>query len=249
MSAQPDGRPGRAAGRRERSVRTGEPEWLSRAASSSPAPHGGSGSPRPRTCTSRDGGLSPPCGRRTRAWQRLREATGAAEDDPRLIGVPLDLDRRSLDHRGGQGDRGGRRRAVRARAQRRYLRGRHGRRNPDEPVGANVRHQRLRPGGADQGAAAVDAGGRPGPIVLVSSAGWRARNARHRTVFRGQGGLERWGESMAGEVAPFGIGVTILVTGTYDTDIITDAGTTDYRDFDGPYARHHAPWTSAAGSP
>ena len=44
---------------------------------------------------------------------------------------------------------------------------------------------------------------------------------------------------MAGEIAPFGIGVTILVTGTYDTDIITDAGTTDSRDFDGPYARHH----------
>jgi len=45
---------------------------------------------------------------------------------------------------------------------------------------------------------------------------------------------------MAGEVAPFGIGVTILVTGTYDTEIITDAGTTDTRDFDGPYAPHHS---------
>ena len=45
---------------------------------------------------------------------------------------------------------------------------------------------------------------------------------------------------MAGEVAPFGIGVTILVTGTYDTEIITDAGTTDNRDLDGPYARHHS---------
>ena len=45
---------------------------------------------------------------------------------------------------------------------------------------------------------------------------------------------------MAGEVAPFGIGVTILVTGTYDTEIITDAGTTDSRDLDGPYAAHHS---------
>ena len=44
---------------------------------------------------------------------------------------------------------------------------------------------------------------------------------------------------MAGEIAPFGLGVTVLVTGTYDTDIITDAGTTDDRDFDGPYARMH----------
>ena len=55
-----------------------------------------------------------------------------------------------------------------------------------------------------------------------------------------KGALERWGESMAGEVAPFGIGVTILVTGTYDTEIITDAGTTDTRDLDGPYAAHHS---------
>ena len=29
------------------------------------------------------------------------------------------------------------------------------------------------------------------------------------------------------------------MTGTYDTDIITDAGTTDDRNFDGPYARLH----------
>ena len=32
--------------------------------------------------------------------------------------------------------------------------------------------------------------------------------------------------------------MTVLITGTYDTDIITDAGTTDDRDFNGPYARH-----------
>ena len=30
-----------------------------------------------------------------------------------------------------------------------------------------------------------------------------------------KGALERWGESMAVEVAPFGIGVTVLVAGTY----------------------------------
>jgi hypothetical protein len=44
---------------------------------------------------------------------------------------------------------------------------------------------------------------------------------------------------LAAEVAPFGLGVTVLITGTYDTDIITDAGTTDDRDFSGPYARLH----------
>ena len=47
-----------------------------------------------------------------------------------------------------------------------------------------------------------------------------------------KGALERWAESMAGEIAPFGLGVTVLIAGTYDTDIITDAGTTDERDFD-----------------
>ena len=62
----------------------------------------------------------------------------------------------------------------------------------------------------------------------------------YRSVFGGRRVLERWGESMAGEVAPFGIGVTILVTGTYDTEIITDAGAIDPRDLDGPYARHHS---------
>jgi NAD(P)-dependent dehydrogenase (short-subunit alcohol dehydrogenase family) len=55
-----------------------------------------------------------------------------------------------------------------------------------------------------------------------------------------KGALERWGESMAAEVSPFGIGVTILVAGTYDTEIITDEGTTDSRDLTGPYARHHS---------
>ena len=47
------------------------------------------------------------------------------------------------------------------------------------------------------------------------------------------------GRVHGGEIAPFGLGVTVLVTGTYDTDIITDAGTTDDRNFDGPYARLH----------
>jgi short-subunit dehydrogenase len=54
-----------------------------------------------------------------------------------------------------------------------------------------------------------------------------------------KGALERWGESMAVEIAPFGLGVTVLVAGAYDTEIITDAGTTDDRDFSGPYARLH----------
>lgn len=79
-----------------------------------------------------------------------------------------------------------------------------------------------------------------GRIVLTSSAGGVRGMPTTAAYSSVKGALERWGEAMAGEIAPFGLGVTILVTGTYDTDMITDAGTTDDRDFDGPYARHHA---------
>ena len=78
-----------------------------------------------------------------------------------------------------------------------------------------------------------------GRIVLVSSAGGVRGQPGIACYSAAKGALERWGESMAVEIAPFGLGVTILVTGTYDTDIITDAGTTDDRDFTGPYARLH----------
>jgi NAD(P)-dependent dehydrogenase (short-subunit alcohol dehydrogenase family) len=79
-----------------------------------------------------------------------------------------------------------------------------------------------------------------GRIVLVSSAGGVRGMPATAPYSAVKGALERWGEAMASEVAPFGIGVTVLVTGTYDTEIITDAGTTDTRDFDGPYGPHHS---------
>ena len=78
-----------------------------------------------------------------------------------------------------------------------------------------------------------------GRIVLVSSAAGVRGMPGTAPYSAAKGALERWGESMACEIAPFGLGVTVLVAGTYDTDIITDAGTTDNRDFGGPYARLH----------
>ncbi len=78
-----------------------------------------------------------------------------------------------------------------------------------------------------------------GRIVLISSAAGVRGMPATAPYSAVKGALERWGEAMAGEVAPFGIGVSVLVTGTYDTDIITDAGTTDDRDLGGPYAPHH----------
>ncbi|KWX67454.1 SDR family oxidoreductase [Mycobacterium sp. NAZ190054] len=78
-----------------------------------------------------------------------------------------------------------------------------------------------------------------GRIVLISSAGGVRGQPGIAAYSAAKGALERWGESMAGEIAPFGLGVTVLVTGTFDTDIITDAGTVDDRVLDGPYARVH----------
>jgi NAD(P)-dependent dehydrogenase (short-subunit alcohol dehydrogenase family) len=79
-----------------------------------------------------------------------------------------------------------------------------------------------------------------GRIVLVSSAAGVRGQPGTAPYSAAKGALERWGESMACEIAPFGLGVTVLVAGTYDTDIITDAGTTDDRNFEGPYARLHS---------
>ena len=169
----------------------------------------------------------------------LREATGAAEDDDRLIGIPLDLmDDASI--------------AAAAKA-------------IEERVGAPhalVHNAGISAAGMVEesdmhlwqnmfathvmGPVALTKALLPamreageGRIVMVcSTAGVRGQPATG-PYSASKGAMERWGESLAGEIAPFGLGVTVLVTGTYDTDIITDAGTTDDRDFSGPYARLH----------
>lgn len=170
----------------------------------------------------------------------LRDATGARDDDPRLIGVPLDLTDAA---------------SVTAAAK-----------SIEEMIGAPyglVHNAGISAAGMVEETPltlweqmfatnifgpvaltkallpAMRATGR-GRIVLVSSQGGVRGMPATAPYSAVKGALERWGESMAGEVAPFGLGVTILVAGTYDTAIITDAGTTDCRDFDGPYARHHA---------
>ncbi|BBZ42804.1 SDR family oxidoreductase [Mycobacterium parmense] len=83
-----------------------------------------------------------------------------------------------------------------------------------------------------------------GRIVLVSSAAGVRGQPATAPYSAAKGALERWGESLACEIAPFGLGVTVLVAGTYDTEIITDAGTTDNRDLAGPYARLHTTMNS-----
>jgi NAD(P)-dependent dehydrogenase (short-subunit alcohol dehydrogenase family) len=169
----------------------------------------------------------------------LRDATGAAVDDDRLIGVQLDL----LDHA-----------SVTAAAK-----------TIGEAVGAPfaVVHnagisaagmveetdmalwQRLfatsilGPVALTQALLPSMRAAGEGRIVLVSSAAGVRGQPATAPYSAAKGALERWGESMAVEIAPFGLGVTVLVAGTYDTEIITEAGATDDRDFSGPYARLH----------
>lgn len=172
--------------------------------------------------------------------ERIREMTGATRDDPRLIGVQLDLtDSESISS------------AAKA---------------IEDAVGAPfavVHNAGITAAGAVEemgldvweqlfttnlfGPVALTkallpsmrARGR-GRIVIVSSeSGVRGMPtvAAYSAV---KGASERWGEALANEIAPFGLGVSVLVTGTFDTDMITDAGAADYRDFDGPYGAIHS---------
>jgi NAD(P)-dependent dehydrogenase (short-subunit alcohol dehydrogenase family) len=169
----------------------------------------------------------------------LRKATGATEDDDRLIGVQLDLlDAASISaaakaieervgapyaivHNAGISAAGMVEEADMELWQNMFA---------THVMGPVALTKALLPSMRGTG---------QGRIVLVSSAGGVRGQTGIAPYSAAKGALERWGESMAGEIAPFGLGVTVLVTGMYDTDILTDAGTTDDRDFDGPYARLH----------
>ncbi|MGU3499280.1 SDR family oxidoreductase [Mycobacterium sp. C31M] len=173
------------------------------------------------------------------AIPRLRAATGATEHDDRLIGVQLDLDDHAsieaaakvideavgapyaIVHNAGISAAGMVEETDMALWQHLFT---------TTVLGPVALTQALLP--------AMRTAGR-GRIVLVSSAAGVRGQPATAPYSAAKGALERWGESMACEVAPFGIGVTILVAGTYDTEIITDAGTTDNRDLAGPYARLH----------
>lgn len=169
----------------------------------------------------------------------LREATGAAADDDRLIGVQLDLiDQASVAaaaktigeavgapfavvHNAGISAAGMVEETDIALWQKLFA---------TSVLGPVALTQALLP--------SMRAAGE-GRIVLVSSAAGVRGQPATAPYSAAKGALERWGESMAVEIAPFGLGVTVLVAGTYDTEIITDAGTIDDRDFGGPYARLH----------
>ncbi len=179
-----------------------------------------------------------------RGMSSLRQATGAREDDDRLIGVQLDLtDAASISaaakaieeavgapyalvHNAGISAAGMVEETDMALWQSMFA---------TSVLGPVALTQALLP--------AMRAAGE-GRIVLVSSAAGVRGQPATAPYSAAKGALERWGESMACEIAPFGLGVTVLVAGTYDTEIITDAGTTDNRNFGGPYARLHTTMNS-----
>jgi NAD(P)-dependent dehydrogenase (short-subunit alcohol dehydrogenase family) len=169
----------------------------------------------------------------------LREATGAYEDDDRLIGVPLDL--------GDQGSIESAAKAIEAAVGAPYAVVHNAgisaagvvEESPLELWESMFQTHVKGPVQLTQALLpAMRAAGR-GRIVMVSSAGGVRGMPSIGAYSASKGAVERWAESMAGEIAPFGLGVTVLVTGTFDTDIITDAGTTDLRDFEGPYTPLH----------
>jgi len=174
-----------------------------------------------------------------RGMPLLREAIGAREDDDRLIGVQLDLtDTASVSaaakaieervgapyavvHNAGISSAGMAEETDAELWQRMFA---------THVIGPVALTNALLP--------SMRAAGEGRIILVCSSAGVRGQPAT-APYSASKGAMERWGESLAAEIAPFGLGVTVLITGTYDTEIITDAGTTDDRDFGGPYARLH----------
>ncbi|MFL6204001.1 MAG: SDR family NAD(P)-dependent oxidoreductase [Acidimicrobiales bacterium] len=76
-----------------------------------------------------------------------------------------------------------------------------------------------------------------GRIVMVSSEGALHGMPGIGAYSAAKGAVERWAESLSQEVAPFGIGVTVLVAGTFKTDILERTPT--FADRDGPYGSFH----------
>ncbi|MET0903445.1 MAG: SDR family oxidoreductase [Acidimicrobiales bacterium] len=177
------------------------------------------------------------------ALERLRVLTGASAEDPRLVAVPLDLDDPDsieaaaatiLDtvgapdgvvHNAGMAGVGCLEELPMPTWEQMFSTNFFG------PVRLT---RALLP--------AMRVAGR-GRIVMVSSMGAVRGMPGISAYSATKGALERWAESLAFEVAPFGLGVTVLVAGSFQTDILELTQT--FADPDGPYAAlHHGLETS-----
>lgn len=169
--------------------------------------------------------------------ESLRKQTGAAADDPRLLGVRLDLaSQESIAEAAGK---------------------------IEELVGSPdvlVHNAGIAAAGAFEDMPqsawgpifatnvfgpialtrallpAMRAAGR-GRIVIISSQGAVRGMPAISAYSASKGAIERWGESLAGEIAPFGLSVSVIVAGTFKTDMLVQ--TADYRNYTGPYAKHY----------
>lgn len=172
--------------------------------------------------------------------ERIRAATGASSGDPRLTGVRLDLDdpasiadaARAIEKALGAPD------ALVHNA------GIAGvgcvEETPDSLWQQIFATNLFGPVRLTQALLPVMRAAGKGRVVVVSSQGGVRGMPSISAYSAAKGALERWAEALAGEVAPFGMGVTVLVAGTFRTDILVDTAARDFADLTGPYARHHA---------
>lgn len=171
--------------------------------------------------------------------ERMRAATGASADDPRLLGVRLDLHdpasiaaaAKAIEEAAGAPDVLVHNAGIAAFGSVEETPGEVWEQmfttNLFGPIALT---RALLPG--------MRAAGR-GRIIVVSSQGGTRGMPGISAYSASKGALERWAETLAGEIAPFGLGVTILVAGSFQTDIVTEQ-TPDYGDYEGPYAEHYA---------
>ena len=171
--------------------------------------------------------------------ERLRAATRAAADDPRLIGVRLDLDdpssiataAKAIEEKVGTPDALVHNAGIAAVGCAEEM--------PFEVWEQLFRTNLFGPVRLTKALLpSMRAAGR-GRIVVVSSQGGIRGMPSISAYSAAKGALERWAEALAEEVAPFGLGVSILVAGMFKTDILTEQ-TVHYGDLSGPYAMHYA---------
>jgi NAD(P)-dependent dehydrogenase (short-subunit alcohol dehydrogenase family) len=171
--------------------------------------------------------------------ERLRAVTGAPADDSRLLGVRLDLDdsasitaaAKAIEEAIGAPDVIVHNAGIAAVGSVEDM--------PDGIVEQIFSTNLFGPIALTKALLpSMRAAGR-GRIVVVSSQGGTRGMPSISAYSASKGALERWAEALAEEIAPFGLGVTILVSGTFKTDILTER-TPDYGDYAGPYAAHYA---------
>jgi NAD(P)-dependent dehydrogenase (short-subunit alcohol dehydrogenase family) len=171
--------------------------------------------------------------------ERLRAATGAAPGDPRLIGVRLDLAdassiaaaAKAIEAAVGAPDVLVHNAGVAAVGAVEEL--------PDEALARIFATNVFGPVALTKALLPSMRSAGRGRLVVVSSQGGTRGMPTISAYSASKGALERWAESLAQEIAPFGLGVTILVTGTFRTEILTEEITPDYGNYEGPYARHY----------